>query len=206
MGKLPEVWPSGQRQQTVNLSGKALRWFESIHLHHFLPSRVRGSNSGVESQPSKLLVAGSIPVSRSTPRGAPAWCVRRESAFGAHFARSAHEEARLGQRIPSPLADAVAPPASATGCAGAPAGCRRRRLQDRRRPLAGGRTIRVPPLRGCTRRAGQKTRAPSRKIVAGLRPAAALSEFRRTQPRSSTPQPPPPSPPLRPATTGTPAP
>ena len=28
----------------------------------------RGSNSGVESQPSKLLVAGSNPVSRSTPR------------------------------------------------------------------------------------------------------------------------------------------
>ena len=30
--------------------------------------RVGGSNSVVESQPSKLLVAGSIPVSRSIPR------------------------------------------------------------------------------------------------------------------------------------------
>ena len=30
--------------------------------------RIRGSNSVVESQPSKLLVAGSIPVSRSSLR------------------------------------------------------------------------------------------------------------------------------------------
>src|SRR6185436_2512559 len=34
------------------------------------PSRVGGSNSVVESQPSKLLVAGSIPVSRSSLRPA----------------------------------------------------------------------------------------------------------------------------------------
>ena len=33
-----EVWPSGQRQQTVNLSGFALRWFESIRLHQPLAS------------------------------------------------------------------------------------------------------------------------------------------------------------------------
>ena len=33
---------------------------------------MRGSNSVVESQPSKLLVAGSIPVSRS--RSLVAWC------------------------------------------------------------------------------------------------------------------------------------
>jgi hypothetical protein len=69
-----EVWPSGQWQQTVNLPGFALRRFESSRLHHSLRSRsldtrapVRGSNSGVESQPSKLLVAGSNPVSRSIP-------------------------------------------------------------------------------------------------------------------------------------------
>ncbi len=60
-----EAYPSGQRGQTVNLLGNALRWFESIRLHHsFVAS---GSNSGVESQPSKLLVAGSNPVSRSKP-------------------------------------------------------------------------------------------------------------------------------------------
>jgi hypothetical protein len=46
------------------------------------PSRVGGSNSVVESQPSKLLVAGSIPVSRSriTPRGfAPRTPLHRRS-------------------------------------------------------------------------------------------------------------------------------
>ena len=32
-----------------------------------------GSNSVVESQPSKLLVAGSIPVSRSIPRASLTW-------------------------------------------------------------------------------------------------------------------------------------
>ena len=64
---LLEVWPSGQWQQTVNLPGFALPRFESSRLHHFsFPVfRARGSNSGVESQPSKLLVAGSNPVSRS---------------------------------------------------------------------------------------------------------------------------------------------
>ena len=58
------MWPSGQWQQTVNLPGFALRRFESSRLHHFT-FLDRGSNSGVESQPSKLLVAGSNPVSRS---------------------------------------------------------------------------------------------------------------------------------------------
>ena len=162
-GKLPEVWPSGQRQQTVNLSGKALRWFESIRLHH-LPGLggARGSNSGVESQPSKLLVAGSNPVSRSTPRGAPAWsgrrdsaciarcercglanplCVpgprgasawsgRRDSAFGARF--RALRARRSTSRPANPLCmrGPRGGPAFHTGCAGVPAGCRRRRLQD----------------------------------------------------------------------------
>ena len=36
-----------------------------VRIHPPAPSASRGSNSGVESQPSKLLVAGSIPVSRS---------------------------------------------------------------------------------------------------------------------------------------------
>ena len=47
-------------------AGRSLRWFKSIRPHH---SFLGGSNSGVESQPSKLLVAGSIPVSRSMMRG-----------------------------------------------------------------------------------------------------------------------------------------
>ena len=88
------MWPSGQWQQTVNLPGNALRRFESSRLHHFArpeewptpplqrhsPSRwhelKRGSNSGVESQPSKLLVAGSNPVSRSIPSPPPDRSIR----------------------------------------------------------------------------------------------------------------------------------
>ena len=54
-----ESWLSGQKQQTVNLPGHALRRFESSTLHH------AGVTQLVESQPSKLLVAGSNPVSRS---------------------------------------------------------------------------------------------------------------------------------------------
>ena len=53
------------------------RWaqYPQIRIDYFLPSaearttlRFGGSNSVVESQPSKLLVAGSIPVSRSMIR------------------------------------------------------------------------------------------------------------------------------------------
>ena len=57
-----EGFPSGQREQTVNLPALRLRRFESSSLH-------RGGWAGVaqlvEHQPSKLNVAGSIPVSRS---------------------------------------------------------------------------------------------------------------------------------------------
>ncbi len=50
--------------------GVCLRWFEPIRLHHlfiyfFCGRRRCGSNSVVESRPSKPLVAGSSPVSRS---------------------------------------------------------------------------------------------------------------------------------------------
>ena len=49
--------------------GVCLRWFEPIRLHHFTilycGRRRCGSNSVVESRPSKPLVAGSSPVSRS---------------------------------------------------------------------------------------------------------------------------------------------
>ena len=43
--------------------------------------REGGSNSVVESQPSKLLVAGSIPVSRSTLGGDRRYLVFLESRF-----------------------------------------------------------------------------------------------------------------------------
>ena len=44
-------------------------------------SGIRGSNSVVESQPSKLLVAGSIPVSRSNLGGDRRYLVFLESRF-----------------------------------------------------------------------------------------------------------------------------
>lgn len=64
-----ESWLSGQKQQTVNLPGLALRRFESSTLHHTAHSCElvkAGVTQLVESQPSKLLVAGSSPVSRSS--------------------------------------------------------------------------------------------------------------------------------------------
>ena len=58
-----------------------------VQIHPPAPfSTLRGSNSGVESQPSKLLVAGSIPVSRSSARCEP---------IRAHVAQS--EEHVLGK-------------------------------------------------------------------------------------------------------------
>ena len=44
-----------------------------VQIHPPAPSHPRGSNSGVESQPSKLLVAGSNPVSRSNDSQAFSW-------------------------------------------------------------------------------------------------------------------------------------
>ncbi len=79
-----EVWPSGQWQQTVNLPGipyggsnppaSTIVTFVDLGVRGGPDGRygspgfrfdISGSNSGVESQPSKLLVAGSNPVSRS---------------------------------------------------------------------------------------------------------------------------------------------
>ena len=59
-----EGFPSGQREQTVNLPRK-LRWFESVPLHHFLTrgkSRVwyNGRTSAFQADD-----AGSIPATRS---------------------------------------------------------------------------------------------------------------------------------------------
>ena len=74
-------YPSGQREQTVNLppygfggsnpplptkQHRSTGTVTSVH-------KKSGSNSGVESQPSKLLVAGSNPVSRSIPSLVQSW-------------------------------------------------------------------------------------------------------------------------------------
>jgi hypothetical protein len=52
-----EGFPSGQRDQTVNLTRK-LRWFKSTPLHQLIVVRgvdfVGGYSSAVEPQPSKL--------------------------------------------------------------------------------------------------------------------------------------------------------
>src|SRR5205807_4997357 len=85
-------WLSGQKQQTVNLPAHAVyggsnpplstisearSWKPSaaagegsfqFRFSNFQFRKTGGSNSVVESQPSKLLVAGSIPVSRSNLR------------------------------------------------------------------------------------------------------------------------------------------
>ncbi len=63
--------------------------------------RVRegGSNSVVESQPSKLLVAGSIPVSRSSlrsPQRRPEWLGRSETGSGPAFRA---DVAQLAERV-----------------------------------------------------------------------------------------------------------
>ena len=81
---------SGQTQQTVNLSPKRLRRFESSPRHHVAEQVAGGgaddgpggSNSVVESQPSKLLVAGSIPVSRSSARATAPGRARRAAGSG----------------------------------------------------------------------------------------------------------------------------
>src|SRR3954467_14362868 len=65
--------------------------------------REGGSNSVVESQPSKLLVAGSIPVSRSIRRRAQhlarSGAMARQSAEGAAASLRSVRERRLGRRF-----------------------------------------------------------------------------------------------------------
>jgi hypothetical protein len=53
------AWPAGTTVKATWPAANASQRSE--------PKRAGGSNSVVESQPSKLLVAGSIPVSRSNP-------------------------------------------------------------------------------------------------------------------------------------------
>ena len=59
-----EGFPSGQREQTVNLPALRLRWFESNPLQPGTPEQQAGIAQLVERQPSKLNVAGSSPVAR----------------------------------------------------------------------------------------------------------------------------------------------
>ena len=211
-GKLPEVWPSGQRQQTVNLSGKALRWFESIRLHH-LPGLggARGSNSGVESQPSKLLVAGSNPVSRSMPArsaGHGAGDGIRRSARVSCAARTKKRVSASESRLP------CAPPVMRSPASG------RRRLSC----AAYGGNVRcqalgAPALWPAAAEGGGKKRAdrrPAQLSYSGILgapafwPAAAEGGQEARRPSAgtipATPPPPPPSPPPRSTATGTPAP
>jgi hypothetical protein len=64
---LREGFPSGQRDQTVNLTRK-LRWFESTPLHHvelidFKQVLAKGGySSAVEHQPSKLVTRVRFPL------------------------------------------------------------------------------------------------------------------------------------------------
>ena len=63
---LGEGFPSGQRDQTVNLTRK-LRWFESTPLHHYFLLFVKvsfmgGCSSVVEPQPSKLMMRVRFPL------------------------------------------------------------------------------------------------------------------------------------------------
>ncbi len=69
MSRHLEGFPSGQREQTVNLPRK-LRRFESFPLHQIVPSRcesgweewVGGHSSMVEPQPSKLMMRVRFPL------------------------------------------------------------------------------------------------------------------------------------------------
>src|SRR2546426_9786673 len=95
-------YPSGQRGQTVNLLADAFGGSNPP-----LPTTSSGGNSSaVERQPSKLGVAGSNPVSRSTnlghrgaprvPRGAPSvWGVG--SHIGAHMKIESSHVAEVAQ-------------------------------------------------------------------------------------------------------------
>jgi hypothetical protein len=59
-------YPSGQRGQTVNLLANAFGGSNPPLPTILRSEAIRGNSSAVERQPSKLGVAGSNPVSRST--------------------------------------------------------------------------------------------------------------------------------------------
>ena len=77
-------FPSGQREQTVNLSANAFGGSNPPP-----PTTVRPLGAGIaqlaEHQPSKLRVAGSSPVSRSSSLAST---IETKIGFGAHVAQS----------------------------------------------------------------------------------------------------------------------
>jgi hypothetical protein len=87
-------YPSGQRGQTVNLLADAFGG-SNPPLPTIAPGagkmsrRERGNSSAVERQPSKLGVAGSNPVSRSTRVSATSLRERNGSPIRAHVAQLA---------------------------------------------------------------------------------------------------------------------
>ena len=87
-------YPSGQRGQTVNLLADAFGGSNPplptiARSAGKMPGMVRGNSSAVERQPSKLGVAGSNPVSRSTRWSAPSWREGKGVDGRAHVAQSA---------------------------------------------------------------------------------------------------------------------
>ena len=84
-------YPSGQRGQTVNLLAYAFGGSNPP-----LPTRLfRGNSSAVERQPSKLGVAGSNPVSRSTRASASG--VTARNMIQAHVAQLAEHALGKGE-------------------------------------------------------------------------------------------------------------
>src|SRR5262245_44878118 len=93
LGEQAGRYPSGQRGQTVNLLADAFGGSNPplptiVSERWKMLGRVRGNSSAVERQPSKLGVAGSNPVSRST-RTFPSWLGATEVVGRAHVAQSA---------------------------------------------------------------------------------------------------------------------
>ena len=86
-------YPSGQRGQTVNLLADAFGGsnppLPTTPGAGKMSGRVRGNSSAVERQPSKLGVAGSNPVSRSTRSSASSRREPTRVGIRAHVAQSA---------------------------------------------------------------------------------------------------------------------
>ena len=98
-------YPSGQRGQTVNLLANAFGGsnppLPTIFAgEEWRVERERGNSSAVERQPSKLGVAGSNPVSRSTrypASWAPALAGSKRNVIQAHVAQLAEHALGKGE-------------------------------------------------------------------------------------------------------------
>ena len=94
LGEQAGRYPSGQRGQTVNLLADAFGGSNPPLPTTFFGDGerargTRGNSSAVERQPSKLGVAGSNPVSRSTRSARSSVARRTRSSVLAHVAQSA---------------------------------------------------------------------------------------------------------------------